>query len=325
MNIQQHLPRTPRLRMAIQTAFALFCLYAGWQFYHFLLWATGHAETAVLRPSSVEGFLPISALLAFKRLIVTGLWDTVHPAGLTILVAAMIMALLARKGFCGYICPVGLISRMLAAAGKRLNMEKEPPRWVHRGLTSIKYILFAFFAVTVLNMNVQSIEVFLRAPYNLTADAKMLYFFLHPTFITLGVFALLAVLGMLVPYFWCRYLCPYGAMLGLFSIFSPLAITRNPDTCLHCGQCSKVCPGGIKVETKLRVTSPECIGCMQCVEVCPAKGCLEPSLPFIGRIHRAVPGLLAVAILLLMYLWAISTGHWDTEMPAAMLRRFYAM
>lgn len=313
------------LRLGIQTAFTLFCLYTGWRFYLFVLWATGQSQTAILRPSSVEGFLPISALLAFKRLVLTGLWDHVHPAGLTIFVAAITMALLVRKGFCGYICPVGFISRILTGAGKRLGIDIEPPRWLHIGLTSIKYILFAFFAVTVVNMNLQAIDGFLRTPYNMTADAKMLHFFLHPGIIALGVFALLAVLGTIVSYFWCRYLCPYGAMLGLFSLVSPLAVTRNPTACVHCGKCSQVCPGGIKVETKLRVNSPECIGCMQCAEVCPVKGCLGPSLPFFGRIHGTLPAVCAVGILLLFYFWAVFSGHWDSEVPAVMLRRFYAM
>ncbi|MEJ2246406.1 MAG: 4Fe-4S binding protein [Acidobacteriota bacterium] len=103
----------PRLRTTVQACFTLFCIFVGYRFYCFYLWTLDRSETFVSRPPSVEGFLPISALLGLKRLALTGQWDPVHPAGLTIFIAALAIAFLFRKGFCGWICPVGFVSNLL--------------------------------------------------------------------------------------------------------------------------------------------------------------------------------------------------------------------
>ncbi|MFK4763426.1 4Fe-4S binding protein [Desulfobaculum sp. SPO524] len=313
------------VRLIVQAAFAVFCLYVGWRFWLFLGWASGAREAFMPRPPAVEAFLPISALLALKQLLTTGIWDVIHPAGLTILIAAMLIAFVARKGFCGAICPVGLVSRLLAALGRKLDMYLYLPRPLHWILTSIKYVLFAFFALSVLRMSPRGIQSFLQSNYNITADARMLEFFLHPSGTAVVIFAVLGVLGIVVPYFWCRYLCPYGALLGLCSKFSPLAVTRDEDACVDCGKCTRNCPGGIHVHTKRRITSPECIGCMKCVDVCPVKDCLGPAVPGVGRVSPYLPVILAVGVLLLMYGWAQYTGHWEIRAPSEMLKHFYSL
>lgn len=312
-----------RIRAIIQTVFAAYCVYIGWAFYRFVTSGLSSTGGAATRPSSVEAFLPISAFLAFKRYLATGQWDSIHPAGLTIFIAAIAIAFFARKGFCGYICPVGLIERTLAAVGKKLGLRREPPRWTHRGLSVFKYALLAFFGFTVLRMNVVSITAFLRSEYNLVADAKMMAFFLNPSGTALVVFGTLGALSIIVPYFWCRYLCPYGALLSIFSFWSPIAVTRDEKACINCGKCARVCPGHIEVDKKLRVNSPECIGCMQCVENCPAPNCLTTKVGKKWKTSPLVPGILSVAILLGFYLWASNTGHWDSQIPGEMLKRYY--
>lgn len=76
---------------------ALFCLYAGYNFYLFYLWGTGQTSIHVPRPHSVEAFLPIRALVGLKRLVLISNYDMIHPAGLTVFLAAMCIGLLVRK------------------------------------------------------------------------------------------------------------------------------------------------------------------------------------------------------------------------------------
>jgi polyferredoxin len=133
----------------------------------------------VARPPAVEAFLPISALVGLRRFLSTGQWDHVHPAGLTILCAAILGALLARKSFCSWICPVGALERGLETVGRKLLWRKRgwpvPPRWLALALTAPKHLLLAFFALSIfVLMPADQLIAFMESDYNLAADAKML-------------------------------------------------------------------------------------------------------------------------------------------------------
>ncbi len=216
------------LRRSVQGAFALFCLYAGYRFYQYYLWASSQSDKYVPRPPSVEAFLPISALVNLKRLFLTGQFDTIHPAGLTIFMAALAIGLALRKGFCGWICPVGFASNLAEAFSRRFKLLRTPPGWIDYPLLSLKYLLLGFFSYLILlAMDIASIEAFNRSTYNLVVDAKMLFFFLAPSTLSLWVLIFLVAISFFLRNFWCRYLCPYGALLGLLALFSPVNVQRE--------------------------------------------------------------------------------------------------
>ena len=315
-----------RLRIIVQAAFTLFCVHVGFRFAAFLAWATGQSDVMAARPGAVEGFLPISGLLGLRQWLATGQWDHVHPAGLTILLAALAMAFLFRKGFCAYVCPVGFLSSLLEKAGRRIGLAKVPPRKLDLALTSVKYLgLFGFGYSVFLGMDLRSVQAFLTAPYNLTADARMLAFFADPSALSLTIIGVLALLCLAVRNFWCRYLCPYGALLGLFSWLGPTAVTRDESACIQCGKCARGCPAGIPVDRKSAVRTPECIGCAECVGNCPAPGCLTVKAAGRVRLPWYALALGTVAVLLLFWAWAKATGHWDVDIPPAMLKKIYTM
>ncbi|MBC15846.1 MAG: 4Fe-4S ferredoxin [Desulfovibrio sp.] len=315
-----------QFRLLLQAAFTLFNIYVGIRFAAFLSWALGKSEVFVAKPGAVEGFLPISALLGLRQWLATAEWDPVHPAGLTIFLAILTMAFLFRKGFCAYICPVGFISNLIDRAGRRLKLSRVPRPWADYPLTGIKYLGVGFFSYTVfISMDLRSVQSFLTGPYNMVADAKMMAFFTDPSTTSLIVVTAIVLLSLVIRNAWCRYLCPYGALLGLFSWLSPTAVTRDEERCIGCGKCTKGCPGAIKVEEKKIVRSPECIGCMECVGHCPVDDCLTVKAAGRFRVHWLTVGICSVAVLLLFWGWAKLTGHWDSEMPPFMFKRMYSM
>jgi len=314
-----------RFRFFIQFAFTLFCVYVGIRFAAFLAWAAGRSAELVVKPGAVEGFLPISALLGFRKLVQTGEWDVIHPAGLTIFVAVMVMCFFFRKGFCGYVCPVGFVSNLLERAGRRMKLAVIPNKWIDYPLMSIKYGLLGFFLYTVLfGMDFRSVRSFLSSPYNMVADAKMLVFFTDPSALSLTILFSLAILSLVVRNFWCRYLCPYGALLGILAWFGPVAVKRNSTTCIDCGQCTQACPSGIRVQDKSSVRSPECIGCGECIGHCPVDECLSLTVCKRFRMPWVAVGIGVVAVLLGFYVWARMTSHWDSQMPLFMFKKIYS-
>jgi polyferredoxin len=310
------------VRYAVQWGIFLFLLYAGYRFYffvdHFLAPGTvlqgGKEAILKSRAPSVEGFLPIGALMALKLWVTEGIIDSIHPAALIIFVAALVMALVLKKGFCGWICPVGTISDSVWKLGKKIfGKNFTVPRYADYGLRSVKYILMAFFIyVVVLKMPAFAILQFLEEDYYKIADVKMLFFFTKMTTATAISLSLLFVLSLFSKNFWCRYLCPYGALLGLVSFLSPLKITRNDRACIHCGKCTKNCPSLLPVEQLESVRSPECTGCLTCVSYCPAKGALDVSL----LKRKTVNPVLFVCLIIAVFFGSIGiaklTGNWHS-------------
>jgi len=203
------------------------------------------------------------------------------------------------------------------------------PRWLDFRLRSLKYLLLGFFAWAVTSMAADELAAFMSSPYGVIADVKMLNFFRHigeTGTITLGV---LAVASLFIQNFWCRYLCPYGALLGIASFFSPARIRRNPETCIDCEKCFKACPSALPVDKLVTIKSAECTGCLECVEVCPAKDTLWLSLPsfplpkipaLAPRPARLPAWAMAAGIAALFFGvvgFAKTAGYWDSHVPQA--------
>jgi polyferredoxin len=303
-------------RAAVQAAFLALSLGLGVEFALFLRWgASGGRAAYVPHPAGAEGFLPISALLSLKYWALTGQVHPLHPAGLFILVAVLAIGLLLKKAFCSWICPVGTLSEILGRLGRRLlGRNLDLPRWADRPLRGVKYLLLAFFLWAVWRMDGPALEAFLDSPFNALADVRMYLFFAHLSGLGLGVLLALAALSLLLRDFWCRYLCPYGALLGLLSRASPLRVTRNQAACTDCRKCTRACPARIPVHAAGRVGSEECSACYRCVAACPVKDTLRMQAP--GR--RAVPawvfGLLVTGLFAAVTSLAMATGHWRTAL-----------
>src|SRR5512138_1106479 len=130
----------PRARWGVQLAYVAFLVFVALRFASFVDQAVGDGAISVARPPAVEAFLPIAALMAAKRFFLTGFWDGIHPAGLTILLAALATAFLARKAFCSWVCPVGTLSRGLEWLGGKTLWRRGflvVPRWLDYALTAL--------------------------------------------------------------------------------------------------------------------------------------------------------------------------------------------
>ena len=309
------------LRLAVQLFFVALNLWIGMQFYLWVRWAeSGGRALEVSRPAGVEGWLPIEGLMQSKYFLFTGQVPRVHAAGFFLFVSFLIISFVFRKSFCSWLCPVGTVSEYLWKFGRytfRRNFQL--PRWVDIALRSLKYILLSFFAYAVASMSAGDIAKFLASPYALVVDVRMLNFFRYLGGTTAFVVLVLIIASIFVQNFWCRYLCPYGALLGLASLLSPARITRNLETCIDCSKCAKACPSTLPVDKLVQIRSAECTGCLECVAVCPAKDALTMSVPAGLRKHRAIPAWSMAAGIAIVFFglvgYAKITGHWNTELP----------
>ena len=319
--------RSQRIRLTVQWAFAVLNVWIGLQFY---LWVRGYEQSGhavVSRPPGVEGWLPIAGLMNLKYWLLTGHIPSIHPAAMFLLLAFLLISLLMKKAFCSWLCPVGTASELLWKLGRKFfGRSLRVPRAVDLPLRSLKYVLLGFFGAVIAYMSVEALADFMGTPYGVIADVKMLDFFRTLTTTGLIVLIMLAALSVVIENFWCRYLCPYGALMGLVSLLSPMKIRRDADACIDCGKCAKACPAHVQVDKLIQIRTVECSACMACVASCPVENALQFALPpniaptpaerWRGRV--AGPATIAAAVACIfvgLVGFARITGHWRTNLP----------
>jgi polyferredoxin len=322
------LDRSQRIRRIVQWLFVGLNAWIGVQF---LLWVRfyehGGSRFSVSRPAGVEGWLPIAGMMNAKYLAVTGQTPVIHPAAMFLFLAFVSMSLLFKKAFCSWLCPIGTISESLWKLGRRIfGRNVRLPKWLDIPLRGLKYLLFGFFAFMIGVMSAEALGEFMASSYGVIADVRLLNFFREIGMTGAIVIGVLVLLSMLVKNFWCRYLCPYGALLGLVSLLSPVKIRRDKEACIDCGKCARECPAHLPVDQLVQIRSAECSACMICVAACPAENALQFALPpgtaesAAQRWQRRVVGPLAVsgalaAIFLGAVAYAKATHHWESNIP----------
>ena len=132
-------------------------------------------------------------------------------------------------------------------------------------ITTIEHVLYP---LPVLSSGVDWLESNVRGtvlPVNQRA-------FAYNALIAVLFFGVLA-LNLFADRFWCRYLCPLGAMLGLLSkvaLFRPIV---RSSTCISCAKCARVCPvEAIDSEPDYEIAAAECTVCLDCLAACPQNG-----------------------------------------------------
>jgi ferredoxin len=245
----------------------------------------GHAErwcpfggVEAMYAIATGGNLPCS--LAFTNLFVLG--------------GVLLVTLLFRRAFCGYVCPVGAISELLGKAGACAKLgPRAVPRRVDTVLSLLKYPVLAI----ILWLTWRSAELIFRG-----FDPCYALISRHGediTFWSYVVAGAIVVGSLFVTVPFCRWLCPLAAVLNPISKASPGRIVRDPDACLECAECAGACPMAIPVDEVETVGHARCTACLDCVDACPDREILGwRVVPGDGR--RVARPVLAAAVLLLL-------------------------
>ena len=214
-------------------------------------------------------------LLIFAGLVLSGAeW----PVWVGLLLAGLVSALLVKRAACSFACPVFPVGELLWRTGARwFGRNFTPPFWFDLSLRAAKYL--------VLGWVVMSLST------NETGTG------LNPLPVMTFVVALL-FLSVFFQMPWCRYLCPYGALLGLMSMASLLKIRRSPRHCVRCHKCEHCCPANLPVMLGTTVRSPECFACYRCVDGCPAPGALALADPGKRTVPAWLTGVLMTGVLM---------------------------
>jgi polyferredoxin len=251
------------IRRAVQVGFVAFAFSIGLRH---LLVGSGPSGTA-----SLDAFCPFGAVETMWSWVTTGAFlRTTNTANVIILVAVLATALLMGRAFCGWMCPLGAVQEWIGKLGRRLtggNAKKlkkgwipvELPRAVDKPLRYLKYVVLA----SILWASLEAVFPPLRdfCPY------RILFGFHLETPLAIGVLVAFLAASLLVERFWCKYLCPLGALLSVTNKIAPLRVATDKAACKACGRCAMACPMGIE-ERAENITSLECIRCLDCLDTC---------------------------------------------------------
>ncbi len=243
----------------------------------------------------VEIFLRLDPLVAV--LVPVAIKEFVPTLGVGLAILAL--ALLLGRFFCGYICPMGIsldVSRNIVP--HKIYNNKSLPTWLPKTkyliLTAIAFsallgvshifwgspiaLITRFYALLLHPILLLFAKFGLDSarPFIETLDMPTLSYLqikprvFYSVYFIASLFGLLFLLERMRPRFWCRYLCPAGAILGLLSA-KPIW-RRRVHTCIECGKCTKHCPTEAIGADPTTTKHTECITCHNCVDVCPVQG-----------------------------------------------------
>jgi polyferredoxin len=234
-------------------------------------------------------------------------------SSLILLIGMVVMAIIYRRSFCGTICPLGTLQGIFGRLGRRLFGQRlQVPRRIDAVARYLKYVLLAVFAVWTW----AAAELVLRAYDPWAAYANLTSPEIFTTFIVGFIVLVVSLLGSLFyERFFCKYLCPAGALLGLLSRISVLNIKRNAGACTSCGACDQACMMNVAVSTADIVKSAECISCNECLNACPVPGALQVAAPSGRRASAFATTGVVVAVMVAIVGVTTLTGSFTWKQP----------
>lgn len=224
----------------------------------------------------VEAFLWLDPLVGLSTALAGRAWNAALLGAAVILLAGLVIP----RGFCGYLCPLGtLLDLFDRLVGRRIpwfKTQRVGP-WANARFYLLAAVLAAALGGVLISGFVAAIPVLTRGLLFSAGNAQLglgkNWAMVPPTTTAVGVSLALFVgvfgLSLLGPRFWCRYLCPSGALLALPSVFRRFK-RRVADTCVACGKCIDVCPfDAIQPDFGTRILN--CTFCQTCGGTCPVE------------------------------------------------------
>ena len=229
----------------------------------------------ILSSASLHAVCPMGGVVTIYEYFVSGRFvKKIHESAWILMWIVFAMTLALGPVFCGWVCPFGSFQEWIGKIGKKI-FKKKYNRFIPQGIDNwLKYLRYLVL-IWVLYMTAISGKIMFSDydPY------FVLFNFWSGEIALVGVVILFIVIAatLFVERPFCKYACPYGAVLGIFNLFRIFGIKRNSESCIDCGACDRACPMNIEVANSGTVRNHQCITCMQCTseQVCPVDDTVE--------------------------------------------------
>jgi len=264
---------------------------------------------------------PFGAVETAGRLILDGSFiPKTHASNLWIFYGVVLVTITIGAAFCAYLCPLGSIQEWIGRLGKRLFKKK----YNRIAGTKMDRILGYMRYGVLLAILVQSTRMITLVFQKVDPYYALFHFWSGDLFLGgIGVLGIILLLSLFVERPWCRWLCPFGALLGIVQLISPWKIRRNSELCNSCTACTKACPMGIDFTDKKAVLDTRCNRCGSCLTACRREGALTFSLP-VKPMLKLRDGLVTALLIVVLFATPILIAHaggWYNTSNKAVIER----
>jgi polyferredoxin len=219
--------------------------------------------------ASLHAVCPFGGVVSIYQFATVGTFvQKIHQSSFILMMIVFMLSIFFGPVFCGWVCPLGTIQEAVSHFGRkyfRRRFNHFVPARLDKGLRYLRYVVLAW----VLYMTAVTGKLIFAEfdPY----FALFNFWTSEVAIIGLVILVLTLALSFFVERPWCKYACPYGAVLGLTNLFRVFSIRRNSATCKADGACSILCPMNIPVDSQTVVRNHQCISCLECTSeaVCP--------------------------------------------------------
>jgi len=224
---------------------------------------------------SLHAVCPFGGVVTIYTYFTEGAFiQKIHQSAFTLMWLVLGLTLLFGPVFCGWICPFGTVQEFIGKIGRKI-FKKRYNNFIPLKLDRLlRYLRYVILILVVVNTAISGKLLFANfdpyfALFNIWSS--------EVTRLSLLVLGLVLIGSLFVERPWCKYLCPLGALLGIFNLFRIVKLKRNEKTCINCKACDRVCPMNINVSTSKVVYDHQCISCLLCTDeiACPVNNTLN--------------------------------------------------
>ncbi len=259
-------PRSIWIRRVAQWFF--FLLIAAIAINHTLV-ENGISAIPFLSSASLHAVCPFGGVETLYTFVSSGaLVKKIHDSSLILAGLSILLAIFFGPVFCGWVCPLGTIQEWVGKLGHKIFKK----RYNHFVPTKLDNILrYARYGILIWVLYVTATSGVLVFESYDPYFALFNFWSAEVAPTALIVLGITLALSVFVERPWCKYACPYGAVLGITNYFRVFSIKRAESTCKADGACSIMCPMNIPVDKLTIVRDPRCISCLECTSeaICP--------------------------------------------------------
>lgn len=229
----------------------------------------------LLSSASLHALCPFGGIVTIYQFITTGTFvQKIHESSIILMTITFILAILFGPVICGWVCPLGTIQEWFGKLGKKFFGKKfnHIVQAQHdRYLRFTRYIILLWVVYIIASTGklvFQNVDPY-YALFNFWSGEVAIG--------SLIILAITLIISLVVERPWCKYACPFGAIMGISNLFRVFKLKRNLSKCIGCGACDRACPMNISISKSEIIKNHQCISCMECTSegACPISDTVE--------------------------------------------------